>query len=220
MMKKELGNFIITSDIDIDYFDSIFNFVLKNENNILNFFRLKKLPQKFNIIIMSYESFKNEEIKRFGKVIDYIRGITDGSNHAVMILNINDQIEYTTHKDATLSDTLSMILHEAVHACHYTVNNDLNQTIWFREGLATNLSGQNYSLIDLSDCNFDLLKNDFNNYGKNNYAFSYTIVYYVLQSYNQEEVYRLIIDSEYLRKRSNEIFSEAKEYVSKEKLSR
>ena len=86
-----------------------------------------------------------------------------------MILNIEEQVKYTTHKDSNLDDTLKMILHEIIHSCNSVINNDFNQTIWFREGLATNLAHQNYSLVDLNNCNFKLLKEDFNNYGKGNY---------------------------------------------------
>lgn len=218
-MKKELDNFTIESDTVLEYFDDIANFILKNEKYILNFFKLKRLPQKYNIRIMNYESFKSEQIRCFGKVIDYMRGITKGSENAIMILNIEDQIKYTTHKAATLDDTLRMVLHEFVHACNAIVNKDFTQAIWFKEGLATNLAGQKYSIIDLSDCNFEILKNDFNNYGKDNYAFAYTIVYYILNNCEKDEVDKLITDSNYLRKNSKRLFEEAKEYVLNEKLS-
>ena len=219
-MKKILNNFTIESATTISYFDDIVNFVLKNEKDILDFFKLKKLPQKFNIIIMNYDDFKDVQIKAHGKVIDYVRGITNGSTNTIMILTIEDQLKYTTHKNATLDDTLKMILHEVVHACHSVVAKFYYQTAWFQEGLATNLANQNYYLMDLSECDFELLKNDFMNYGKNNYAFAYTIVNFILNNYDKEIVYKLITDSNYLKDNDNRLFEEAKQHMLNEKLSK
>ena len=217
-MRKELDNFIIQSNCEIDYFDDIVNCIQNEEKEILNFFNLKKLTNKFCIVIMNYTEFEKEEIKRFGKVIDYVRGITDSKKNLIMILDIDDQRKYTTHKDANLSDSLKMILHEVVHACNSEINHDDDQTIWFKEGLATNLAYQNYSLIDLGSCDFELLKNSFNNYGENNYVYAYTIVHYILSNYEKDEIDKLILDSEYLRENSNKIFLEAKEFVLNRRL--
>ena len=219
-MKKILNNFTIESATTISYFDDIVNFVLKNEKDILDFFKLEKLPQKFNIIIMNYDDFKDVQIKAYGKVIDYVRGITNGSTNTIMILTIEDQLKYTTHKNATLDDTLKMILHEVVHACNSVVAKFYYQTAWLQEGLATNLANQNYSLMDLSECDFELLKNDFMNYGKYNYAFAYTIVNFILNNYDKEIVYKLITDSNYLRDNDNRLFEEAKQHMLNEKLSK
>ena len=219
-MKKILNNFTIESATTISYFDDIVNFVLKNEKDILDFFKLEKLPQKFNIIIMNYDDFKDVQIKAYGKVIDYVRGITNGSTNTIMILTIEDQLKYTTDKNATLDDTLKMILHEVVHACNSVVSKFYYQTAWLQEGLATNLANQNYSLMDLSECDFELLKNDFMNYGKYNYAFAYTIVNFILNNYDKEIVYKLITDSNYLRDNDNRLFEEAKQHMLNEKLSK
>ena len=219
-MKKILNNFTIESATTISYFDDIVNFVLKNEKDILDFFKLEKLPQKFNIIIMNYDDFKDVQIKAYGKVIDYVRGITNGSTNTIMILTIEDQLKYTTHKNATLDDTLKMILHEVVHACNSVVAKFYYQTAWLQEGLATNLANQNYSLMDLSECDFELLKNDFMNYGKYNYAFAYTIVNFILNNYDKEIVYKLITDTNYLKDNDNRLFEEAKQHMLNEKLSK
>ena len=219
-MKKILNNFTIESATTISYFDDIVNFVSKNEKDILDFFKLKKLPQKFNIIIMNYDDFKDVQIKAYGKVIDYVRGITNRNIHTIMILTIEDQLKYTTHKNATLDDTLKMILHEVVHACHSVVAKFFYQTAWLQEGLATNLANQNYYLMDLSECDFELLKNDFMNYSKNNYAFAYTIVNFILNNYDKEIVYKLITDTNYLKDNDNRLFEEAKQHMLNEKLSK
>ena len=169
---------------------------------------------------MNYDDFKDVQIKAHGKVIDYVRGITNGSTNTIMILTIEDQLKYTTHKNATLDDTLKMILHEVVHACNSVVSKFYYQTAWLQEGLATNLANQNYFLMDLSECDFELLKNDFMNYGKNNYAFAYTIVNYILNNYDKEIVYKLITDSNYLKDNDNRLFEEAKQHMLNKKLSK
>lgn len=45
-MIKELDNFIIESDIKLDYFDKVVNHIIENEKRILDFFKLDKLPNK------------------------------------------------------------------------------------------------------------------------------------------------------------------------------
>ena len=171
-------------------------------------------------VVRHYDDFKDVQIKAYGKVIDYVRGITNGSTNTIMILTIEDQLKYTTHKNATLDDTLKMILHEVVHACNSVVSKFYYQTAWLQEGLATNLANQNYFLMDLSECDFELLKNDFINYGKNNYAFAYTIVNFILNNYDKEIVYKLITDTNYLKDNDNRLFEEAKQHMLNEKLSK
>lgn len=213
-MKQELDNFIIESDINLDYFNEIIDYILENEKRILDFFSLKELPEKCNIIIMSYNSFKDYITKNYGKIYDYIRGMTDGRTKTIRVLNIEDQRRYTIHKHSTVHSTAKMIMHEIVHICNAYVNDDYEQTVWFREGLATNLSGQNYDLVSLDDCDFELLKNDFIGFGKGNYEFSYTIVYYILNNYEKDEIEKLVLDSRYLKANSKRIFDDAKEFVS------
>ena len=60
--------------------------------------------------------------------------------------------------------------------------------MWFFEGIATNLAKNNYELTDLSECNFELLMNDFKNYGKGRYKYSYTVVNYILNNYSRENI--------------------------------
>lgn len=212
-MKKELDNFIIESDMNLDYFNEIIDYILENEKDILNFFSLKELPEKCNIIILSYKKFKDYIIKNYGKIYDYIRGTTDGRTKTIRILNIEDQRRHTIHKNSTVHNTAKMIIHEIVHICNDYVNDDYEQTIWFREGLATNLSNQNYDLVKLDNCDFELLKNDFIGFGKGNYSYSYTIVYYIINNYEKDEIQRLILNSRYLKDNSNRIFEEAKRFI-------
>ena len=50
--------------------------------------------------------------------------------------NIDDQIKYTTHKDANVDQIKKTALHEVVHICHLQYPNDYNQTseyLWIDE---------------------------------------------------------------------------------------
>ena len=57
-MIKELDNFIIESDKELDYFEDVVNHIIENERRVFEFFKLDKLPNKVRIMILSYEPFK------------------------------------------------------------------------------------------------------------------------------------------------------------------
>lgn len=71
-MKKELENFIIESDVQLNYFDDVVDYIANNERRILDFFKLEKLPNKVKILILSYEPFKEFIISKYGKILSYI----------------------------------------------------------------------------------------------------------------------------------------------------
>ena len=211
-MKKELENFIIESDVQLNYFDDVVNYVIENERRILDFFKLEKLPNKVKILILSYEPFKEFIISKYGEILSYICGDSNSSTHTIRILNVDDQIKYTTHKDANVERIKDTVLHEIVHQCHHVYHTDYTgykQTTWFSEGLATNISNQKYEIQDLIQCDFDKLKNDFRHY-KGSYKYAYTIVNYVLNNYSGEEIEKLYKNPDYVRVNANKIFEEAK----------
>ena len=210
IMKRELNNFIIEGINNIDYFDDIVNYITENEKEIFSFFRINKLSKKCHIQILNYDLFKKYIINKYGDIKDYIRADTDYNSYTINILDIDDQIKYTTHKEVSVKELLRIILHEMIHICHDEINHDYSETIWFYEGIATNLSKQDYKLINLDECDFDKLKIDFGSV-KNNYKYAYTIVNYIINNCSSEEVYKLCKDSNYLRDRSNELFKKAKE---------
>lgn len=211
-MKIELNNFVIESNKKLDYFSDIVNYITENEKRILDFFELEKLPQKVKIFIFSYEPFRKFIISKYGEILNYVSGDSDSQTNTIRILNIEDQIKYTIHKNANIDKIKGTILHEIVHQCHNVYHHDYRQIIWFSEGLATNISNQDYELKDLSECDFEKLKEDFRHY-KGSYGFSYTIVNYILNNYTKEEINKLYIDPDYLREKSNTIFEEASNWI-------
>lgn len=50
-MKRELENFIIESDVQLNYFDDVVDYIANNERRILDFFKLGKLPNRVKILI-------------------------------------------------------------------------------------------------------------------------------------------------------------------------
>lgn len=210
-MKRELENFIIESDVQLNYFDDVVDYIANNERRILDF-KLGKLPNRVKILILSYEPFKEFIISKYGEILSYICGDSNSSTHTIRILNVDDQIKYTTHKDADVEKIQDTALHEIVHQCHHIYITDYTgykQTTWFSEGLATNISNQKYEIQDLNQCNFDELKTDFRHY-KGSYRYAYTIVNYVLNNYSDEEIEKLYKNPDYVRESANKIFEEAK----------
>ena len=98
------------------------------------------------------------------------------------------------------------------YKCHQLFHTDYKQTSWFGEGLATNIANQKKEIRDLSECDFDKLKSDFRHYN-GSYNYAYTIVNYILNNYSDEEIEKLYKNPDYLRKKSNKIFEEAKIWV-------
>ena len=213
-MYKELDNVIVESNINITYFDEIINYIKSNEKEILDFFGLSSLKEKYRVKILDYKSFKEFEQAKYGCVKDYVRGDTDADTKTIRIMDLQDQIKFTTHTDTNLDEILKMIMHEFVHACNDEVKMWVRKTIWLHEGLA-NLAHQDYEIADLETCDFEKLEWDFNGYGSGSYSYAYTIVNFLLNNYSHEEVMRFVKEPDYLTKISKTIFNQAKEWAKK-----
>lgn len=209
-MERKFNNYILTCSFDLYYFDYIVNYLNEHEKDILSFFEIEQLENPCKIEIMNWDEFEKYQIENTGKVVEYRRGMTDINSNSIKILLLEDQIIHTTHKNATLEDTLKTVLHEFVHVCHASVQKYDRKLTWFFEGIATNLAKNNYEIDDLSNCDFNLLMNDFKNFGNGSYRYSYTIVNYILNNYNTKEIFRLIHDTNYLLENSYNIFEEVK----------
>lgn len=212
-MYQELNNFVVTSEIKLEYFADIVNHLKENERPILDFFGLSKLSKKYQIKILEYPAFRAFIVKKYGLIQDYVRGDTDVKSNTIVILTLEDQLKYTNHKDTNLEEMLEMIMHEFIHACNNEVSKITRENIWLREGLATNLAHQDYEIVDLRTCDFARLKKNFNGYGHGSYGFTYTIVNYILNNYSKPEINRLLMDNDYLVNRADDIFMEATTWV-------
>lgn len=211
-MRQELDNFIIESDLELDYFWELVNYIKEREKYILDFFDLDKLPNKVSILILSYEPFKTWIVSKYGEILDYISGDSDSKTNTIRVLNIDGQKKYTIHKNANIDEIKKTLIHEIVHQCHHLYHTDYNQTSWFSEGLAKNLANQSNKPVNLDECDFNQLKKDFRHY-KGNYGYASLIVEYILNNYSKEEVKKLYSDPTYLRNNADRLFNEAKEYM-------
>ena len=116
MMKKELENFIIESDIQLDYFEEVVEHIAENEKRILDFFKLERLPNKIKILILSYKPFKEIIISKYGEILNYVRGNSSSETNTIIVLNIEDQIKYTIHKDADIKSLKDLLKYDITMA--------------------------------------------------------------------------------------------------------
>ena len=206
-MIVELENFIIESNGELKYKDEIINNLQKNTAKFLEFFELKKLSKKLKIVIYdSHEEYKAHMEEHVSDFKDWMIGDTYGGN--INLLSYDEVVKLDSHKNMTFNGFLKCILHEFVHVCQSEYGNNQRELKWFWEGLAVNLSGQPNKGKDLSDCDFALLKKDFNNV-EGNYDYAYEIVKYILEEYSHDEVMEFVKNPEYLKKVEREIFERA-----------
>lgn len=213
MMKTQIKDFIIESTVNINYFDDIVDSIQNNLDYFYNFFEIKSFSKKWDINIVDYETFKKENTI----LKPYIVGITSYDFNKITILNIEDQKLYTTHKDTTLDDTLRMINHEVVHAFTDELCSNIIPPVWFKEGLATNLSNQLYGYVDMSNISIEDM-NDENFHSTDfNYNHANSMVKYLLDNYPKEEILKFISNPEYLYINGNEILLNTQRYYNKTK---
>ena len=134
----------------------------------------------------------------------------------INLLEISEAKKTKEHLDMDMDEFTKCILHEFVHSCQQEWNFNSNGTSWFWEALATNLSGQDYSIVSLDNCDFEKLKSDFNG-TKNGYSYSYTLGKYMLENYSNDELLEYIKNPDSLKKDADNIFAKAKEAQIKHK---
>lgn len=134
-----------------------------------------------------------------------------GSTHDGNINNLSLECchQTETHKDRTLEQYISGIIHEIVHKMQQLVKGDINtDNAWFHEALATNLSNQDYNIVPI-DCTLEELKNNFNEV-KNQYSISYTLGKYLLENYSQDLILKLCKDESLLDEFAPILFEQTK----------
>ena len=208
-MTLELNNFIIEYDKEIDYIDIIISTLENKVKDILEFFELDKLSKKKRVVIYTdREKYKEYLTPYVGTFREWMCADTYDGN--INLLEINEARKCEEHKDMTIDEFTKCILHEFVHACQQEINSNSNGTAWFWEALATNLSGQDYNIIDLSKCDFELLQKNFNG-TPNGYYYAYTLGKYMLENYSKDRLINYIKNPRLLREEATLIFEEVKE---------
>ncbi|MBR3003383.1 MAG: hypothetical protein IKF38_07550 [Clostridia bacterium] len=206
-MRIELENFIIESDNEIKYKNEIIDNLNNNTISILNFFDLKRLSKKKKIIIYnSHEKYKLHMLNYVSEFKDWMIGDTYGEN--INLLSFDEVKKLDSHKDFTLEKFMKGILHEFVHVCQREYGKNQRDLLWFWEALAVNLSGQTNKSIQLSTCDFTLLKNDFNNV-KDNYRYAFELGKFILENYSHTEILEFVKNPDLLREVEYSIFEKA-----------
>lgn len=112
------------------------------------------------------------------------------------------------HQYMSESDYMKIILHEYVHTCHSSVNNDLYKLNWFAEGLAQKLSGQPVYDVKIT-CTLEELTGNFQSL-ENGYAISLKIVNYMFDNYSYAQIMDFIKNPDKLRAETEKILNGAK----------
>jgi hypothetical protein len=205
----EIENFIIESEDEIDYKDEMVYTLQNRTRKILEFFELEKLSKKQKIVIYnSVEKYKAHMEKHVPEYKDWMIGDTYGEN--INLLSLDEVKKLESHKNFTIDSFMNGILHEFVHVCQREYGKNERELLWFWEALAVNLSGQPNKPISLADCDFSLLKKDFNNV-EGNYNYAYELGKYILEIYSHEEIMTFIKNPELLKSVEYKIFENALE---------
>lgn len=208
-MIVEIENFIIESENDIKYKDEIICNLQNNTQKILDFFELEKLSKKKRIVIYnSIEKYKLHMEKYVSEYKDWMIGDTYGED--INLLSLDEVKKLESHKNFTIESFMKGILHEFVHVCQREYGKNEKELLWFWEALAVNLSGQPNKPISLANCDFTLLKKDFNNV-IGNYRYAYELGKYILEEYSHKEILEFIKSPNLFKNIEYKIFENALE---------
>ena len=213
MKTVETNNLIFEDFTNISYLNELIFYVDEHEQEVLDTFRMLELSSKWKVEIIPFEDFKNLMSKFYGKYEGYMAGHASSYNKLIRVLNVEDQIKYTIHKETTIEKLEKQIMHEFVHACYSDLVGKENTIHWFNEGLACYISHQDRKFVDISNIDFNIFLNDFNKLSGKGYTPAYLIVKYIFENYSSDEVYRLISEPNYLIKKTSIILNEAIEWI-------
>ena len=138
-MVLEKNNFIITYDENNSYIPEVVDYLESKINTIMNYFELDSFNFKKQIVIYNNLETYKKHIEQFFKYYDYMCADTNDGN--INLLSLEEAHKTKEHKDMTLDELKSTILHEFVHICQQEkelehLDSDI---VWFWEALATNL---------------------------------------------------------------------------------
>ena len=209
-MILEKSNFIITYDESISYIPEVVDYLESKINDILSFFELNSLNSKIKIVIYNDLKLYKRHIEQFYEYHDYMCADTNDGN--INLLSLDEAHKTKEHKDMTLDELKSTILHEFVHICQQEselehLDNDI---VWFWEALATNLGNpEAFSKVTIKATNEEI--DDFNSLPQN-YPIAFTIGNYILENYGHEAILEYIKYPSKLLSDSEKILNDAREW--------
>jgi len=163
----------------------------KSYPDIQNFFGLGS-GHKGKIIV--YEDVGKFQRAYLGFILSLVYGDwASGAAYQDLVLVTSPENPGSEH---TYDDILEIIVHEYIHALVYQKNEMPN--IWLDEGVATYLAGQKSKLPPAIPGFEALQAEDMGTFLDNDgYAFSYVYVEYLVKTYGNEKVIRLVETNDY-----------------------
>ena len=212
-MKHEDDYFIINyNENDKAYVSQLIKVLNENMIKIMCFFCLTELKQKKVINIWNnineYEKYISPYVGEYQEWM-----VADTFDNNINIISYDLCLSNETHKNCNMSNYKKIIIHEFVHACQQEINPNAKNVIWFWEALATNLSEQEYSLINIPYTKSELI----NNFKHLKYAYpvSYTIGRYLLENYTHEHILDYIKNPNLLLDDTENILEETNAWVKR-----
>ena len=176
----------------------------------MSFFELNSLNSKRKIVIYNDLRLYKRHIEQFYEYHDYMCADTNDGN--INLLSLDEAHKTKEHKDMTLDELKSTILHEFVHICQQEselehLDNDI---VWFWEALATNLGNpEAFSKITIKANNDEI--DDFNSLSLN-YPIAFTIGNYMLENYDHDDILEYVKYPSKLLVNSEKILNAAREW--------
>lgn len=209
-MILEKKSFIITYDENLSYIPEVVDYLESRINDIMSFFNLVSLSSKRKIVIYNDLELYKKHIEQFYEYRDYMCADTNDGN--INLLSLEEAHKTKEHKDMTLDNLKSTILHEFVHICEQEseVEHLDHDIVWFWEALATNLGNpEAFSKVKIKATNEEI--DDFNSLPQN-YPVAFTIGNYMLENYNHNDILEYVKYPSKLLEDSKKILDEARKW--------
>lgn len=213
-MVLETDIFTVEYDESLSYIPEVVFYLENKANEIMTFFELDKLKTKKKIVIYNdLENYK-KHIEESYPYMDYMRADTNDGN--INLLSVEEAHKTHEHKDMTIDDLKSTILHEFVHICQQECEEEhIKDIYWFWEALATNLGNpENFSRVAIKATNDEI--DNFNSLN-NNYFIAFTIGNYLLENYSHKEILDYVKHPSKLLEDAEKILDDSRIWSNKEK---
>lgn len=189
MISKSKENITVNYEQEAETFiDEIIEYLIKNKEEIHDFYRIKPNNNiKINII-----PTKQEFDKTFKRLFKYecqewVVGFTIcyEENYQIYLLSYNDY-KNTVHNSETLADYKKTLVHEYAHVINVLFSNFKYPITPIWEGVATYLSKQYTEPHDVLSSKEELLS------GNCNFIDYYSLFLKIMENYNHEEVLKIL----------------------------
>lgn len=186
-------DFFETDNIDnIPYFKSISSYLDDRAISIMDFFGIKGASKTKIVFWDDLEAYE-KHLSLYG--VTYRDDIcADTFDNNINVLSLNMVRKTDTYNDMTLDEYKQNIVHEFVHICQNSLEeeNVNDRNAWFCEALATNLGNpEQFGKLIYIMITRDELEN-FNSIEDNRYEIAYTIGRYLLENYSDEEILEFV----------------------------